>query len=245
MASLRQRPAEALLEQSAALLDGLRTLDASAAARPEVTALAERVLARQRSLVATLGTPAAERALPLSRLLADLAVPSGPGPGSLAAPTGIFDELAATTDRVAALLGPSGSSAPTTTAVVRSPAGPATVEDVVAVQIVALVLAADDLNRLLPDTLTGRVGARRAGAVQPHPDRSPGRRPPGTLGRGPGAPVRGRAVRHRRPGSPAHPRHPAERGRDRRPDLPPAGGRPAGLGRRRPRWNGGGLRPAG
>ncbi|MFL6025722.1 MAG: sterol carrier family protein, partial [Friedmanniella sp.] len=46
------------------------------------------------------------------------------------------------------LLGPDG---PSPSAVFRSPAGPATLEDVVAVQILGLVLAADDLNRLLPE----------------------------------------------------------------------------------------------
>jgi hypothetical protein len=60
----------------------------------------------------------------------------------------LTDELAATLDLLEPLLGPDG---PPPTAVVRSAAGPASVEDVVAVQIVALVLAADDLNRTLPD----------------------------------------------------------------------------------------------
>jgi Bacterial SCP ortholog len=150
MASLRQRPADALLEQSRAVLEGLRSLldgdlDPSTADGAPVRGLAGRVLALQRALVVTLRSPAAARALPLPRLVDHASWSVDPVSRPVRELT---DELAATLDLLEPLLGPDG---PPPTAVVRSAAGPATVEDVVAVQIVALVLAADDLNRALPE----------------------------------------------------------------------------------------------
>jgi hypothetical protein len=58
------------------------------------------------------------------------------------------DELGGTLELLEPLLGPDG---PAPSVILRSAAGPVTLEDLVAVQIVAIVLAADDLNRLRPD----------------------------------------------------------------------------------------------
>jgi hypothetical protein len=159
MASLRQRPVEALLEQSRAFVAALRAvaagdLDPSVADSAAVTAPVGRVLALQRALLVTLGSPAAARALPLPRLVEHATWTTGPDPDRRPLHERA-DELAATLDLLEPLLGPDGRPP---TAVVRSPAGPATVEDVVAVQIVALVLAADDLNRGLPELAPVALG---------------------------------------------------------------------------------------
>ena len=62
MASLRQRPAEALLEQSSTLLAALHGLRDE----PEpLSGPASRLLASHRALLASLRTPAVERPLPL------------------------------------------------------------------------------------------------------------------------------------------------------------------------------------
>jgi len=143
MASLRQRPAEALLEQCTAVASGLRTL--AGGANPEVAAVAGRLVALQDGLVTTLTSPAAGRALTLARLLDHPAMWADARPCAAAA---AGEELARTLALLEPLLGPSG---PASTAVVRTPAGPASVEDVVATHIVLLVLAADDLNRVRPE----------------------------------------------------------------------------------------------
>src|SRR4051794_36286342 len=151
MASLRQRPADALLEQSRAVLGSLRALSGTSPGAPgssggEVGAVAGRVLDLQLSLLDILRSPAASRPLPLSLLLDRWAWPrSDARPRE---PGGAVDELEGALKLLDPLLGPDG---PSPTAVFQSPAGLATFEDAVAVQIVGLVLAADDLNRLLPD----------------------------------------------------------------------------------------------
>jgi hypothetical protein len=149
MASLRQRPAEALVEQARAVLAGLTaladvTVGPPAGASLGVAQLAGRTLARQRSLLLTLGSPAAERALPLPRLVAHTRWALDPEPQPR---RDTVQELALTLDLLEPLLGPEG---PPPSAVVRSDAGAATVEDAVALHIVALVLTADDLNQALP-----------------------------------------------------------------------------------------------
>jgi hypothetical protein len=144
MASLRQRPAEALLEQSTALLAALRTLTG---APSPVPGLAARLLASHRALLASLRSPAADRPLPLPRLLADVGAEPSPGSEARSAPE-VLDDLAATLTELAPLLGPDGSPP---AAVVRTATGATTVEDLVAVQIVRVVLASDDLNRAVPD----------------------------------------------------------------------------------------------
>ena len=78
---------------------------------------------------------------------------------------------------------------------------------------------------------TGRAAAPRAGRRDRTLAAILAGQHPGPLGRGAGAPVRGGAVRHRRSRAHPHPRHPAERGRDRPGHLPPAGHRPHQLGR--------------
>jgi hypothetical protein len=150
MASLRQRPADALLELSRAVLAGLRSLldagpETTVADRADVRDLAGRVLDLQRSLVGTLESPAAARALPLPRLIGHTRWTSDAEPRPVRE---LANELAGTLDTLEPLLQGGG---PPPTAVVHSPAGPATVADVVAVQIVALVLAADELNEALPE----------------------------------------------------------------------------------------------
>jgi hypothetical protein len=151
MASLRQRPADALLEQSRAVLASLRALLETSPPNPasdrgDVAAAAGRVLDLQRSLLHTLRSPVPGRALPLARLLDLWAWPPSDGlPRELAE---LVHELAGTLELLEPLLGPDG---PPPSAVFGSPAGPSTFEDAVAVQIVGLVLAADDLNRLLPE----------------------------------------------------------------------------------------------
>ena len=142
MASLRQRPADALLEQASAVLDALRGLSEVTAEADEV---AGRLVVLQRSLVATLNTPVAERAQPLPTLLTTAVVlPDHP----TATVAEAIDLLAAGAAQLADRLGPDG---PAPNAVVRTPSGPATVEDTLAVHLVALVLAGDDLNRPHPD----------------------------------------------------------------------------------------------
>jgi len=140
MASLRQRPGDALLEQSAAVLTGLRLLPG----HPDVAALAGALLASYRSLLTALGSPAAARPIPLPRLLERLSPPPTRSP----AEPNPAAELAAVLPRLEPLLGPDG---PPPAAVVQTASGPATVADLVALQIVVVVLAADDLNRAFPD----------------------------------------------------------------------------------------------
>jgi hypothetical protein len=172
MASLRQKPGEALLEQSAAVLDALRGLDAVTA---DADAVAGRLVALQRELLATLSTPVLEKPQPLAALLT-LAV-LAPKPPLLGVAEAV-EELAAHAGKVATALGPSG---PASSAVVRTPAGAATVDDALAVALVAQVLAADDLNRSHPDpplVTLGRGALARASRAlaavlaERHPGRS-------------------------------------------------------------------------
>nr|WP_294693975.1 sterol carrier family protein [uncultured Friedmanniella sp.] len=142
MASLRQRPADALLEQATAVLDALRGLSQVTAEADEV---AGRMVALQRSLLASLNSPVAERAQPLPALLTTAVVlPEHPNLPVAEA----VELLGAEAGRLADRLGPDGLAS---NAVVRTPSGPATVEDALAVHLVAMVLAGDDLNRPHPD----------------------------------------------------------------------------------------------
>lgn len=144
MASLRQRPAEALLEQTATLLAALR----GAAGQPgDGRGTAARLLDAHRALLASLRSPAAERPLPLERLLAGVDLSTSDGAELAADPPDLLDRLDATLAELAPLLGPDG---PPPAAVVRTPGGAATVEDLVAVEIVRVVLASDDLDRTRP-----------------------------------------------------------------------------------------------
>lgn len=171
MASLRQRPADALLEQTAAVLDALRGLDGVTADADEV---AGRLVALQRALRATLGSPVAERPQPLTALLT-LAAVAPPHP-TLTAQEAV-EELAAHVAEVESALGPDGLAG---SAVVRTSSGPATLDDALAVQLVAQVLAADDLNRSHADpplVTLGRGALARASRalVAVLADRHPGR----------------------------------------------------------------------
>ncbi|SDS01017.1 hypothetical protein SAMN04488543_0914 [Friedmanniella luteola] len=171
MASLRQRPADALLEQAATVLDALRGLAGGTADADEV---AGRLVALQRGLRATLATPVAERPQPLPALLTLAAV--APDHPSTTVEEAV-EELAAHADEVASALGPDGLPG---SAVVRTAAGPATLDDALAVQLVAQVLAADDLNRSHPDpplVALGRGALARASRalVAVLADRHPGR----------------------------------------------------------------------
>ena len=82
-------------------------------------------------------------------------------------------------------------------------------------RVIELVVHADDL---LVRSRTGHPSnaARGAGDRLPDPRRNPRRPDPRAFGRGAGAAVRRRSGRHR---SAAHPRHAAERRRDRSADL--------------------------
>ncbi|GAA1427886.1 hypothetical protein GCM10009616_06250 [Microlunatus lacustris] len=171
MASLRQRPADALLEQSAAVLDALRGLDGVSADADEV---AGRLVALQRGLLVTLATPVAERPLPLPAVLTLAAVAPEHPPLTVA---DAVPELTAHAPELEAALGPDGL---TGTATVRTPAGPASLEDALAVALVAQVLAADDLNRSHPDpplVTLGRGALARASRALAAvlADRHPGR----------------------------------------------------------------------
>ena len=117
MASLRQRPADALLEQSAAVLEALRDLGPVSADADEV---AGRLVALQRSLRATVATPVAERALPLPAVLT-LAAVAPPHPATTVEEA--VAELSLHAAEVAAALGPDGLAG---SAVVRTPGGAAT-----------------------------------------------------------------------------------------------------------------------
>jgi hypothetical protein len=171
MTSLRQRPADALLEQAAAVLDGLRGLSEVTAEADEV---AGRLVALQRSLLTSLNTPVAERAQPLPALLTTAVVlPEHP---TLTVAEAV-DLLSAGVPQLEHRLGPDGVSLG---AVVRTPSGPATLEDVLAVHLVALVLAGDDLNRPHPDAppvLLGRGALARCSRALAAvlADRHPGR----------------------------------------------------------------------
>ena len=138
MASVRQRPADALQEQSAAVVAALRALEA---AEPGAEEVASRLVVLQDVLVTTLGRPAAGRPLPLSALLTRAAVAPEAPPLELA---DALERTAGLTGQLAGFLGPDG---PAEAALVRTAAGTATVGDVLATQLVAVVLAADDLNR--------------------------------------------------------------------------------------------------
>ena len=147
MATLRQRPADALLEQAGAVVDGL--LGGTAGAGVEETVEARRTAARiaavGQGLVVSLGSPTLERALPLPRLLVAATVAPEADEVPVAASA---ERLAVAVEQLGPLLGPAG---PPAAAVVRTPAGAATVEDAVAVAIVGLLLGADDLARTVPD----------------------------------------------------------------------------------------------
>lgn len=142
MSSLRQRPADAVLEQAAAVLDALRGLSEVTAEADEV---AGRLVVLQRSLLASLNTPVGGRAQPLPTLLTTAVVlPDHP---TVTVPEAV-GLLSAGASSLAERL--AGDGLPLT-AVVQTPSGPATVEDALAVHLVALVLAGDDLNRPHPD----------------------------------------------------------------------------------------------
>jgi hypothetical protein len=171
MASLRQRPAGALLEQSAAVLDALRGLDAVTADADEV---AGRLVALQRGLLAALAAPVPGRAQPLPAVLTLAAV--APEHPQLVLADAV-DELAAHAGDVEVALGP---DLPNAGSLLSTPTGPATVDDLLAVQLVAQVLAADDLNRSHPDPPLAALGrgalahaSRALAAVLA--DRHPGR----------------------------------------------------------------------
>jgi hypothetical protein len=142
MASLRQRPAGALLEQSAAVLDALRGLDAVTADADEV---AGRLVALQRALLAAMAAPVPGRAQPLPAVLTLASV--APGHPQLVLADAVA-ELSAHAGDVETALGP---DLPTGGTVLRTATGLASVDDLLAVQLVAQVLAADDLNRSHPD----------------------------------------------------------------------------------------------
>ena len=171
MASLRQRPADALLEQAAAVLDALRGLEVATA---EADVVAGRLVALQRGLRATLSTPVAERPQPLPALLTLAAVAPRLAPLTV---DEAVEELAAHAEEVASALGTDGLAG---SAVVRTASGPGTLDDALAVALVGQVLAADDLNRSSPGAplvTLGRGALARASRalVAVLADRHPGR----------------------------------------------------------------------
>jgi hypothetical protein len=172
MASVRQRPGDALLEQSATLLDALSGLDA-----PDVVAqeVAGRLVALQSSLLTTLAARAAGRAQPLSDLLTLPAV--APDHPDLAPTDALARLVALAADLGVALADDTAAQS----AVVGTPLGAATVADVLAVQLVAVVLASDDLNRSAgepPPVALGRGALARCSRAlttvlgERHPGRS-------------------------------------------------------------------------
>ncbi len=171
MSSLRQRPAEALLEQSANALRALEGLQSVTADADEV---AGRLVTLQRELLATLATPVAGRAQPLPAVLT-LAALAPTHPALTVAEA--VEELAKRTGEVEAAL---GVGARTGSRVVRTPSGPATLDDALVVHLVAQVLAADDLNRShplpAPATLArGALGRASRALLAVLADRHPGR----------------------------------------------------------------------
>ncbi len=171
MSSLRQRPAEALLEQSANVVQALQGLESVTADADEV---AGRLVALQSGLLATLAMPVAGRAHPLPAVLTLAAV--APAHPALTVAEAV-EELAAHAGEVEAALGAGASAG---SRVVGSASGPATLDDALAVQLVAQVLAADDLNRShpvpAPVTLArGALGRASRALLAVLADRHPGR----------------------------------------------------------------------
>ena len=167
MAGLRQRPAEALLEQYATVVEAL-TADGPDGAVPDRL---PSLLTLSRRLVAALGTRTSERPRPLDSLLGHPA-PAGSRSGD--APGGPADlrEVVPALERALA-----GAAT-----VVGTRAGAATVDDAVTANLVELVLWVDAHNRSLPAdapslTLTRGALARSTRALTAtlatrHPGRS-------------------------------------------------------------------------
>jgi len=138
MAGLRQRPAEALLEQYAAVVDGLAALaDADVTVEPERL---RQLLAQGSALVVALGAGTGERPRPLEQLVGRGPVAARPVPG---APDPAAEDVSGLVDALIAALA-------TPAAVVRTAAGPATVDDALGAALVELVLWVDGLGRSLP-----------------------------------------------------------------------------------------------
>ena len=212
----------------------------------DVRTLTAHLVMAHATLLSALAAATSEPAVPIERYVQGYR----PGAESIAARTAetagdrsgpeLVESLSATLDAVAARL-----AEPTLPAVVRGPRGPSRVEDFLASRIVEVVVHGDDLNRSLPESGAEPVLLRRGAlarcsrtlagilAVQ-HPGRSVEVRIP---------PYAAVQCAHRRPRPDPHPRHPAQRGRDRRRHLPPAGHRPYDLGRGHGHRPGPRLRP--
>jgi len=138
MAGLRQRPAEALLEQYAAVVDGLAALAAADVAVDP--ARLRQLLAQGSALVVALGAATGERPRPLEQLV-------GRGPAAARPVPGTPDPTAADVAGLVEALAPALATPAT---VVRTAAGAATVDDAVGAALVELVLWVDGLDRSLP-----------------------------------------------------------------------------------------------
>lgn len=134
MAGLRQRPAEALLEQYASVLDELSRQDGAAPGRRAEAA--EQLLGVAGGLVAALSTPSGDRPRPLDQLVGHPA-PTGSPPVDRTAGPAVLTELVPTLDQALARAG----------GVVRTRSGAATVDDAVTANLVELVVWVDAWNR--------------------------------------------------------------------------------------------------
>lgn len=159
MARIRQGAADALLEQSWAVLGWVRDLREADAERPsvlpgqDVRTLVAHLAAAHQGLAETLQRPAQSRPLTLEDYLQT--VPAGTDgtatQASRADSTSTAAELATrlglAIDRLADALGPDRVLPP----VLQTPRGPLTCDDLLASRIIEVVVHSDDLNRSLPD----------------------------------------------------------------------------------------------
>lgn len=157
--TVRSRPtaADALLDQSHALADWLRTLPAEAYARPSVLAgwdvrlLVARLVLIERGLVRVLGLPTKDKPL------APYAFVGRYRPSVEAIAASTYDTADGHTGpELAALFSTSVDAAgaaltDSRPAVVQAPRGPLLAEDWIETRIIELVVHADDLNRTFPE----------------------------------------------------------------------------------------------
>lgn len=134
MAGLRQRPAEALLEQYASVVEELSRLDrGETAARPEAP---DQLVEISNQLTAALSTPSGQRPRPLDQLVGHPTPTGSPAPDRPLGPTELAD-LVPAVERALARAG----------GVVCTRAGAAATDDAVTASLVELVLWVDARNR--------------------------------------------------------------------------------------------------
>lgn len=142
MAGLRQRPAGALLEQYASIVDELTRLDGGETApRPEA---AEQLVEIGGRLTTALSTPTEERPRPLDELVGHPTPTASRAPDRPLGPMELVD-LVPVLERVLAQTGAVVSTR--AEAAVRARAGAATPDDAVTANLVELVLWVDAQNR--------------------------------------------------------------------------------------------------